>query len=207
MDSPAQVLLIERFKSVIPSCAQPFISDIKDLSPNRNCGFRAITEGLGVHPKYWGEVMRGLMNEMDTNEAWWRAMFNREDPHLYDTVGSKLDWFNTVRPAPETRWFYVPPPPHGYLVAQAYGCVLVNIHGNDTEAYFPLRLGLDMISNPPVICIANWGGNHWINIKLEGDFPMSSPDCNWERKPQREALEWKTHSEQRLSEFKHISQA
>ncbi|XP_076890934.1 PKS-NRPS hybrid synthetase cheA-like [Bidens hawaiensis] len=51
MVSPAQVPAIEMFRSVIPSWAQPFVADIKNVRPDGNCGFRSIAVGLGIHEK------------------------------------------------------------------------------------------------------------------------------------------------------------
>ncbi|XP_076919497.1 uncharacterized protein LOC143580314 [Bidens hawaiensis] len=205
MDSPAQVPAIERFKSVIPGWAQPFVSDINDVNLNGNCGFRAIAVGLGRHQRHWPGVRRGVMNEVDTNKGWCRAMFKREDDGLYDRVRSGLVYFDTVRPASWNHWFDVPD--HGNLVAQTYGCVLVNLLDNDTESYFLLKIGPYLIPNPLVIGIANLGGDHWIYIKLEGEFPTSTSGRNWERNMEPAALEWKTCYEQRLNDYKQISQA
>ncbi|XP_076906800.1 uncharacterized protein LOC143563044 [Bidens hawaiensis] len=141
------------FKSLIPSWAQPFVSDIKDVRPNGNYGFRAIAVGLGRHEKHWQDVRRGMQNEMETNKGWWRAMLKREDDGLCDRVRSSLTYFYTVKPALPSHWFGVPA--HGHVVAETYGCVLVNLHDNDAECYFPLRLGPDLIPNPVVIGIAN----------------------------------------------------
>ncbi|XP_076881111.1 uncharacterized protein LOC143529148 [Bidens hawaiensis] len=141
------------FKSLIPSWAQPFVSDIKDVHPDGNCGFRAVAMGLGRHEKYWSDVRWAMLNELETNEGWWRAMFKKEGDRLYEWVRSSLPYYNTVKPVPPSHWFSVPG--HGHVAAQTYGCVLVNLHGNDTECNFPLRLGPDSIPDPGVIGIAN----------------------------------------------------
>ncbi|XP_076921834.1 uncharacterized protein LOC143583407 [Bidens hawaiensis] len=201
MDSPGQVPLIERFKSVIPFWAHPFVSDIKDVSPYGNCGFRAVAVGLGLTQKHWPDVRQALINEMDTHETFWRLHFDREIDGRYDLWRSELDWFNTVKPAPNTHWFHVPP--HGHLVAQTYGCVLINLHGTDNQSYFPTRDGPNQLPDIPVIAIGNVGGNHWIYVKLEGDFPMPWPVSNWARYAQLDALEWQKMEDEVEMEIEH----
>ncbi|XP_076951787.1 uncharacterized protein LOC143625303 [Bidens hawaiensis] len=139
MVSPAQVPARQMFKSLIPSLAQSFISDIKNVRPDGNCGFRAISVGLGMHEKYWADVRWAMLIELETNEWWWRAMFKKEDDKIYDRLRSSLPYYTTVKPAPPRNWFSVPA--LGHLAAQTYGCVLINLHGNETECYFSLRIG------------------------------------------------------------------
>ncbi|XP_076939793.1 uncharacterized protein LOC143608723 [Bidens hawaiensis] len=67
--SPAQVPAIETFRSVIPSWAQPFVADIKNVRPDGNCGFRSIVVGLGIHEKVWPDIRRAMQNELETNEG------------------------------------------------------------------------------------------------------------------------------------------
>ncbi|XP_076951341.1 uncharacterized protein LOC143624649 [Bidens hawaiensis] len=88
MVSPAQVPSIKMFKSVIPSWAQPFVSDITNVRPDCNCGFRSIAVGLGIHEKHWPDIRRAMQNGLETNEGCWRAMFNKEDDRLYGWVHS-----------------------------------------------------------------------------------------------------------------------
>ncbi|XP_076882642.1 uncharacterized protein LOC143531181 [Bidens hawaiensis] len=144
---------MKMFRSVIPSWAQPFVADIKNVRPDGNCGFRSIAMGLGIHEKLWPDIRRAMQNELETNEGWWRAMFSKEDERLYGWVHSSIPYSNTVKPAPPSRWFSVPG--HGHVAIQTYGCVLVNLAGNHTESYFPLRIGPDLILDPVVIGIAN----------------------------------------------------
>ncbi|XP_076890520.1 uncharacterized protein LOC143541632 [Bidens hawaiensis] len=179
MVSPTQVPAIGIFRSVIPNWAQPFITDIKNVRPNDTCGFRSIAVGLGIHEKLWPDIRRAMQNELETNEGWWRVMLRKEDKRLYGWVHSNIPYSITVKPAPPSHWFSVPS--HGHVAAQIYRCVLVNLAGNQTESYFPLRIGPDLIPDPLVIDIANWGGDHWIYIKLVGDFPVPTPNLNWER--------------------------
>ncbi|XP_076942065.1 uncharacterized protein LOC143611814 [Bidens hawaiensis] len=146
------------FRSVIPSWAHPFIADIKNVCPDGNCGFRSIAVGLGIHEKLWPDIWRAMQDKLETNKGWWRAMFNKEDERLYGWVHSSIPYSNTDKLAPLSRWFSVPG--HGHVVAQSYGCVLVNLAGNQTKSYFPLRIGPDLIPDPVVIGIANWGGDH-----------------------------------------------
>ncbi|XP_076895609.1 uncharacterized protein LOC143548285 [Bidens hawaiensis] len=190
------------FRSVIPGWAQPLVVDIKNVRPDGNCGFRSIAVGLGIHEKHWLDIRQAMQNELETNEGWWRAMLNKEDDILYGWVHSSIPYSNTVKSAPPSRWFSVPG--HGHVAAQTYACVLVNLDGNQIESYFPLRIGPDLIPDPVVISIANWGGDHWIYIKLVGDFPMPTLNLNWERSTVPAALEWKTLYGQRMKEYEQI---
>ncbi|XP_076882306.1 uncharacterized protein LOC143530729 [Bidens hawaiensis] len=160
--------------------------------------------GLGIHEKVWPDIRRAMQNELETNEGWWRAMFNKEDDRLYGWVHSSIPYYNTVKPAPPSRWFSLPG--HGHVAAQTYACVLVNLVGNQAESYFPLRIGPDLVPDSQVIGIASWGGDHRIYINLVGDFPMLRPNPNWERSAVPAALEWKTRFGQRLKDYEDIRQ-
>ncbi|XP_076956426.1 uncharacterized protein LOC143631598 [Bidens hawaiensis] len=153
MVSPAKVPVIEMFWSIIPSWAQPFVAEIKNVRPGGNYGFRSIAVGLGIHEKRWPDIRQAMQNELETNEGWLSAMFKKEDDRLYGWVHSNILYSNTVKRAPPSRLFSVPG--HGHVAAQTYACVLVNLAGNQTESYFPLRIGPDLIPDPMVIGIAN----------------------------------------------------
>ncbi|XP_076883501.1 uncharacterized protein LOC143532298 [Bidens hawaiensis] len=120
---PEDVAAVNRYKGLVPSWSYPYISRIIDVKPDGNCGFRAIAEGLRMGQNSWREVRVAMKNEMDRNQDWWRTRLNTEHPEFFDTTRSRLDFFETVQDAPRNRWFQLPA--YGYVVAQAFNCVLI----------------------------------------------------------------------------------
>ncbi|XP_076904417.1 uncharacterized protein LOC143559843 [Bidens hawaiensis] len=192
------------FRSVIPNWAQPFVADIKNVRPDDNCGFRSIVVGLGIHEKHWRDIRR------QCRTSWKRTKGGggRCSPkRMTDCTAAFIPAFRTPTQSNRRRRVVSSAyPVTGYVAAQTYACVLVNLAGNQTETYFPLRIGPDLVPDPLVIGIANWGGDHWIYIKLVGDFPMPTPNPNWARSALPAALEWKTWFGQRLKEYIEIRQ-
>ncbi|XP_076954280.1 uncharacterized protein LOC143628628 [Bidens hawaiensis] len=155
---PKDIAAVKRYKDLIPSWSYPYIARIIDVKPDGNCGFRAIAEGLGMGQKSWSKVRVAMKNEMDRNPDWWRARLNTEQPEFFERARNHLEFYETVKDAPRNRWFQLPA--HGYMVAQAFNCVLILLEPHSSQNFFPMREGLEQFRNHPVLAIANVTDTH-----------------------------------------------
>ncbi|XP_076895423.1 uncharacterized protein LOC143548039 [Bidens hawaiensis] len=199
---PKGVPIIESYRHLIPTWAYPFILGIKDVKPDGNCGFKAIAVGLGMVQKNWKEVRESMRNEMVTNKSWWSERLNYEVTGYYDTVRDSLDCSTSALFQQKSRWFKLPG--HGDVVAQTYDCVLINLHLTSSESYFPMRMSPEPLSQIPVIVVLNVKDNYWLNIQIEGNFPVSLPARQWEGYANEAAHEWRSLYEDRIKEYMQI---
>ncbi|XP_076903152.1 uncharacterized protein LOC143558138 [Bidens hawaiensis] len=199
---PKDVVAVNRYKGLVPSWSYPYISRTIDVKPDGNCGFRAIAERLGIGQKSWREVRVSMMNEMDRNLDWWRARLNTEQPEFFERALSQLDFFETVQDAPRNRLFQLPA--HGYVIAQAFNCVLILLEPHSSQTFFPMREGADRFRDHPVLVIANFTDTHWLYIQLEWDFPVPFPVRTWARFAKEEAYGWRAVYENRINEYARI---
>ncbi|XP_076954062.1 uncharacterized protein LOC143628324 [Bidens hawaiensis] len=196
---PEDVAAVNRYKGLVPSWSYPYISRIIDVKPNGNCGFWAIVEGLGMGQNSWREVRVAMKNEMDRNPDWWRARLNTEHPEFFETTRSRLDFLETVQDAPRNCWFQLPA--HGFVVAQAFNCVLILMKQHSSQTFFPMREGPDLFRGHPVLAVANVTDTHWLYIQLEGDFPVPLPVSTWPRFAKEEAYGWRALYENRINDY------
>ncbi|XP_076885849.1 uncharacterized protein LOC143535507 [Bidens hawaiensis] len=129
---PKGIPIIESYRNLIPTWANPFISGIKDVKQDGNCGFRAIAVGLCMRQMNWKEVRASMRNEMDTKKLWWTHRLNYEINGNYDTVRDSLDYSTSALFQQKSRWFKLPG--HEHVVAQTYDCVLINLHLTSSES-------------------------------------------------------------------------
>ncbi|XP_076931833.1 uncharacterized protein LOC143597128 [Bidens hawaiensis] len=158
--------------------------------------------GLGMRQQNWKEVRASMRNEMDTNKSWWSHRLNYEVTGNYDTVRDSLDYSTSALFQQKNKWFTLPG--HGHVVAQTYDCVLINLYLTSSESYFPMRMSPEPLSQIPVIVVLNVKDNHWHNIQLEGNFPVTLPALQWEGHAKEAAHEWRSLYEDRIKEYMRI---
>ncbi|KAI3806408.1 hypothetical protein L1987_22313 [Smallanthus sonchifolius] len=165
---------INCFKDSIPSVFHPYISQIQDVNPDGNCGFRSVALGLGLNENRWLFIRQQLLQEMDNKEEWWRTVFDRVAFQEYDMLRHTIDW-QDVKAAPVSRWMSMPYT--GLLIAQRFGVIvhLLSIAGNQT--FFPLWFGPNVHAQHQTVSLVHVNRAHFIHVKLDGDFPIPTPNA------------------------------
>ncbi|KAF5780219.1 putative OTU domain, MULE transposase domain, FHY3/FAR1 family [Helianthus annuus] len=181
--------IIERFKSDIPPVFHPYVSCIRDVMPDGHCGFRSVAVGLGMDQSSWGRIRRDLVQEMDQNESIWFPIFEAWAAGYFYTHRQGLIW-DSVAGCGENHWMDFPFA--GLLIAQTYG---IGVHLLTTtmgasSTYFPI-LSPPANQQPLFITLTHVNENHFIHVKLEGDYPMPPAHGLWltHRRPHTEQWE------------------
>ena len=181
--------IIERFKSDIPPVFHPYVSCIRDVMPDGHCGFRSVAVGLGMDQSSWGLIRRDLVQEMDQNESIWFPIFEAWADGYFYTHRQGLIW-DSVAGCGENHWMDFPFA--GLLIAQTYG---IGVHLLTTtmgasSTYFPI-LSPPANQQPLFITLTHVNENHFIHVKLEGDYPMPPAHGLWltHRRPHTEQWE------------------
>ncbi|XP_076953166.1 protein FAR1-RELATED SEQUENCE 6-like [Bidens hawaiensis] len=133
-----------------------------------------------------------------------RHRLNYEINGNYDTVRDSLDYSTSALFQQKSGWFKLPG--HGHVVAQTYDCVLINLHLTSSESYFPMRKSPEPLSQIPVIGVLNVADNHWLNIQLEGNFPVPLLARQWEGYANEAVHEWRSLYEDRIKEYMRIKE-
>ncbi|XP_022024054.1 uncharacterized protein LOC110924344 [Helianthus annuus] len=137
--------------------------------PDRHCGFRSLAVGLCMDQCSWGLIRRDLVQEMDQNEPIWFRIFEAWEEGYFYTHRQGLIW-DSVSGCPPDHWMDFPLA--GILIAQTYG---IGVHLLTTmgasSTFFPI-LSPPANQQPLFITLAHVNKNHFIHVKLEGDYPM-----------------------------------
>ncbi|KAD5803104.1 hypothetical protein E3N88_14464 [Mikania micrantha] len=153
---------LRRFGGYIPSMLHCYVSNIQDVMPDGNCGFRSVAVGLGFNENQWGFVRQQLLQEVDTNREAYRYVFNSVDSNLYEAVRHSINWFD-IRPAPEEHWMLMPYT--GLVVAQRFGMIVHLISQEGCITFFPLWLAPSTIPQHNVVCLLHMP-MHFVNIRF-----------------------------------------
>jgi hypothetical protein len=128
-------------------------------------------------------------------------MFDPNDEGRYQRLCDSIS-FRGVAAAPEEKWMTTPEA--GFLIAQRFGYVFhtLDIRGSDTV--FPLFLG-PSASLPPILTVAVlFVDRHYVNITLEGSYPMPPPNRVWSAFRNDGGAEWETMFENQINMYKEL---
>ncbi|XP_021998159.1 uncharacterized protein LOC110895189 [Helianthus annuus] len=181
--------IIKQFKYAIPPVFHPYVSCIRDVMPDGHCGFRSVAVGLGMDQSSWGLIRRDLVQEMDQNKSIWFPIFEACDEGYFYTHRQGLIW-DSVSGCGEDHWMDFPLA--RLLIAQTYG---IGVHLLTTtmgasSIFFPI-LSPSANQQPLFITLTHVNENHFIHLKLEGDYPMPPAHRLWltHRRPHTEQWE------------------
>ncbi|XP_022001698.1 uncharacterized protein LOC110899126 [Helianthus annuus] len=192
--------VIESFKEWLPTRYRPYITDIENVQPDGNCGFRSIARGLGMEQNdQWLFVRQQLLDEMIINEPLWRPMFCNIDNELYNDIYDSI-YHLEVEPAPYRKWMQLPYA--GLLAAQKFGVIIQHFSNGGNQTYFPMFDGPTTCRDHTTISIAFVKNNHFILLKLTNDCPMPPPNGLWSLYRTPEAIEWETLYASRIQQGK-----
>ena len=194
---------LRRFGRYIPSMLHCYVSNIQDVMPDGNCGFRSLAVGLGFDENQWGFVRQQLLQEVDTNREAYRYVFNSVDENLYEAVRHSINWFD-IRPAPEEHWMLMSYT--GLVVAQRFGVIVHLISAKGCITFFPLWLAPSTIPQHNVVCLLHMP-QHFVNIRLEGDYPIPTLSAVWKRYRNDAAGAWELIYQERIQRYRSIIEA
>jgi hypothetical protein len=199
------VIHVMQFEGFIPQMFHPFVTSITNVEPNGHCGFAAVAVGLGHSEGGHYYVRTRMLQELDGPwSSWWRSCINHTEPEEYDRVRSALYFPYPLERADVEHWMWFPYA--GLLVAQAFNVVVHLLTTAGSQTFFPVRNGppLDPDGNyyaHAIVTVCHVNNNHFINVKLEGEYPVPVLNnfCRQWRTP--EAAEWEAIYQHRIDEY------
>ncbi|XP_021986694.1 uncharacterized protein LOC110883178 [Helianthus annuus] len=154
-----------------------------------NTSFEGSRQSLGMDQSSWGLIRRDLVQEMDQNESIWFPIFEAWDEGYFYTHRQSLIW-NSVSSCGEDHWMDFPLA--GLLIAQTYsiGVHLLKTTMGASSTFFPIP-SPPANQQPLFITVTHVNENHFIHVKLEGDYPMPPAHGLWlnHRRPHTEQWE------------------
>ena len=198
---------IYKFEAYIPEWSYPYISDMTDVRPDGNCGFRAVAVALGMDSNRWPDIRKRMVDEMDNHFNWWFQRFEYQVIREGYTmeVRNKLEWFNTCEFAPPERWLSLPN--HGFVIAQTFQCIVIQLGKMGSQTFFPMRETPEPLFEYPIVTLVNISNQHWITVKMSGNFPIPPPAYLMASSfATPEAKEWAILYDERLNEYNRIAE-
>ncbi|XP_076898168.1 uncharacterized protein LOC143551661 [Bidens hawaiensis] len=187
----------------IPEIFQPYVEDIENVDGDGNCGFRATAVALGYHQNDWASIRRSLIEEMVQYEQLYRLAFNDKNNTVdeYNAVFSSLNWFGKGF-APTQYWMIMPET--GYLIANRFNVIFhfISKDNNSSSTIFPLWRGPDQFPEKRIITMALVHSNHYVAVKMQGEFPMGVTQKLWTLNRQTAASEWEQIYQSRQQLYK-----
>ncbi|XP_058726381.1 uncharacterized protein LOC131597721 [Vicia villosa] len=150
----------------------PYIDDIIDVGDDGNCGFRFITALPG-----WGEESWSLIRtKLDTQVHQHSDLFSKL---FYDNVSIVKNVLRVEHLGVQDREKWTTIPDMGYPIGYKYIVVFVSLPMT-FNITFPLILAPPMYTSMHTIIVIGFiNGNHWVQVKLKPDFPLSPVTDQW----------------------------
>ncbi|XP_022004097.1 uncharacterized protein LOC110901593 [Helianthus annuus] len=175
---------------------------IKNVDPDGNCGFRSVAVGLELDENFWGFIRSELVHEMDAHQKIWRQIFDMVVPGEYNRLRRNID-HQGMGYATGDHWMEMPHT--GLLIANRFYVIvhLLSIGGNQT--FFHLLLGPNQVRSPhQVVSLVHVYTNHFIHVKLEGDYPMPLPNNLWSMNRSDVAADWEVMYRSRINRYREL---
>jgi hypothetical protein len=201
----SDIFTVMQYEAFIPSIFRPFISRVTNVPPNGHCGFAAIALGLGRSAGDQHYVRQQMLAELDGPfHDWWKYWINGYVTGNFEKVRTAIDWPYPLEEAPDTH--YMEFPYAGLIVAQRFGVVFHLLTVNGSQTFFPMRSG------PPkdpdgnyydhrVVSICHVNNNHFINIRLDGEYPVPPVDHYNRIWRNEDAVEWEEFYQSRIDDY------
>ncbi|KAI3802714.1 hypothetical protein L1987_30855 [Smallanthus sonchifolius] len=119
----------------------------------------------------------------------------------YDKLRHTIDW-QDVKAAPVSRWMSMPY--IGLLIAQRFRAIAHLLSIADNQTFFPLWFGPNVHAQHQIVSLVHVNRAHFIHVKLEGDFPILTPNALWNMHRNDDAAEWEKIYSGRIERFKKI---
>ncbi|KEH33377.1 uncharacterized protein [Medicago truncatula] len=162
----------------MPKFMRPYIEGIVDVIGDGHCGFRAISEHVGLTEESHVMVRRALIKELKEHRNKYIEVNASEDRYNYILDGL-LPPKNPSSFAPPDKWLTFPD--MGHIVASCYNRLVVEMTTLDigvSENFFPLRGAPPINPKSNMICLALIP-NHFVLLSLKDGCPLPPSSTEW----------------------------
>src|ERR1044072_3204120 len=143
----------------VPQFMREYVFDIREVSGDGNCGFRAIAEMMDIGQENWYSVRQFMINELRQNVAQYMKVYQTDQ--RYQQVLQGL----TVAPNEFVlidKWLSIPD--MGHLVASAYKVVFVTISKKGCTTFFPHFGHVPHALEHRFVTLLHVNENHWVQV-------------------------------------------
>ena len=158
MQSVPQQSSLTQFLNEFPPALQPYISSVKDVPSDGNCGFWAIAGLVNiVQDNAAVQVRKDMINELYSNLTYYQQMWTAD---RIEELTESLSFFESY----PGKAYWMDMPDMGPLIASTYGIPLFHLSKYQCITYLPHRSG------PPTsfrkeIDMAFVNGNHFVQVQ------------------------------------------
>ncbi|KAF9593194.1 hypothetical protein IFM89_020490, partial [Coptis chinensis] len=187
------------FISSFPDEIKALIADVQDVSPDGNCGYRAVALGLGLGHGNWKQVRDDLCLELAANKQFYTIIFENEEEYkrAYDMIDCDKS------PCDSENWMnmaYVGP-----LVASCYNVMIVLLSQDGWYTCLPLKSPPPPKIAPTIIVVAYVNKCHFMHAILKPNYPPLPPIfATWKNYAQDCSIAWRTRFEAWFAAFDKI---
>lgn len=155
----------QRLLTEIPLIFHPYVTHIENVNSDGNCGYRALNVCLGNNENSWQDMKYELLNELNRSAT--------EYMNVFDVAFNELHY----RLSTPQCWMLMPYT--GVLVCNRFGVIVHCLSQSGSTTCFPIWRGPEDFMEHKTITIAHVGGNHYVMVKLEGQYPMPPITALW----------------------------
>nr|GEY13421.1 protein FAR-RED impaired response 1-like [Tanacetum cinerariifolium] len=155
-----------------PNMLHPYIEEV-DVRADGNCEFRAVAVGLKLHENEWPVIRYDLMEELRIYYYHYVVMFGAKE---CDDVKKRLNFFKNEL-APIEKWMNMPE--IGFLIASRYNVIFHNITTLGSMTYLSLRSISPPWYDHKFITLGYVNSSHYVNVLLQGDYPVPTIASQW----------------------------
>ncbi|KAM0049070.1 putative OTU domain, papain-like cysteine peptidase superfamily [Helianthus debilis subsp. tardiflorus] len=177
----------------IPKVFHPYITNIRNVKPDGNCGFRALAVCLGLDEhEYYEYIRQQMREELQNRYHIYAGIFFRDVNSLYQD----LCFFGS--PCPREHWMKMPEA--GVLIANKFGVIVHSLSMSGSFTIFLFWSGPEEIQHHRALTIALVNDeNHYVMVELQGGYPMPTITPYWNfRNISMSAAGWETMYRWRL---------
>ncbi|XP_058726926.1 uncharacterized protein LOC131598328 [Vicia villosa] len=164
----------------------PYIDDINDVEPDRNCGFHCISSALewGQDASY--DVQRQLHTEIHQHEELFFKLFYVTVSYVSNSLFVKY-----LGVQGKEKWMLIPD--MGYPTASRYSVVFVSLSMKMNITFFPLLIAPPPYTSRHTIIVVDFVNcNHWIQVKLRLDCPLALVTDRWRKNCSIDVKTWES---------------
>ncbi|PWA51686.1 hypothetical protein CTI12_AA461640 [Artemisia annua] len=154
-----------------------------------------VAVGVNLHENSWPTVRYHLMEELRIYYNQYVVMFSTKE---CDDVQKRFDFFEDGFAPIENRMNM---PERGFLIASRYNVILHTLTTLGSMTYVPLRSSPPPLYDHKFITLGYVNNSHYVNVILQGDYPMPTIATQWFRYIFECAVAWITLYIERINYY------